>query len=204
LVWVARFSNLVILALSLFLLTKLRSIQTAWTASLLLGAGMGLPLLLRWLWWRMTAASELAAILSSLISAPLLMLYVPTENMRLLLMTTTTGITAITVALLFPPLIASHLCEFYRKVRPPGFWSPVSTALGEDENRAFTRLVRGGTQTLCAVVAVFSLLVALGTLMMRSPAPSWFPFRTLWVTLLLALSGTATWFVTRVSRKEEL
>lgn len=204
LVWVARASNLLILALSLILLTKLRSIQAAWTASLLLGAGMGVPLLLRWLWWRMTAASELVAILSSLISAPLLMLYVPMESTRLLLMTITTALAAITVTLLFPPTISTGLIDFYRKVRPPGFWGPVSAVLGEDRKRAFARLVRGGSQTFWAVVAVFSALVALGTLILQSPAPSWFPWSTPWVILLLGLSGFAAWFVRKAATEEEL
>jgi hypothetical protein len=65
LVWVARLSNLFILGLSLVVLTRLTSIQSAWKMSLLLGAGMGGPLLLRWLWWRANAAAELLAIVVS-------------------------------------------------------------------------------------------------------------------------------------------
>ncbi len=53
LVWVARSSNLLILGIALAIMTQLSSIQAAWHASLLLGAGMGVPLVLRWFWWRM-------------------------------------------------------------------------------------------------------------------------------------------------------
>jgi len=96
------------------------------------------------------------------------------------------------------------LIDFYRKVHPPGFWGPVSAALGEDRQRAFARLVRGGALTFGAVVAVFSALVALGTLILKSPAPSWFPWRTPWVILLLGLSGAAAWFVRKAATEEEL
>jgi Na+/proline symporter len=73
LVWVARLSNLAILAAALAIMTQLSSIQTAWQASLLLGAGMGVPLVLRWLWWRMTAWGEIGAIAASSVLAPLLL-----------------------------------------------------------------------------------------------------------------------------------
>ncbi|MDQ3365863.1 MAG: sodium transporter, partial [Myxococcota bacterium] len=73
LVWVARGANLVILAIALVVMTRLGSIATAWKTSLLLGAGMGGVLVLRWLWWRVTAWGELAAILASGILAPVLL-----------------------------------------------------------------------------------------------------------------------------------
>ncbi len=87
LVWVARASTLGVLAIALLLMTRLDSIQTAWHASLLLGAGMGVVLVLRWLWWRLTAAGELATIVASSLLAPLLLTLLPDrEALRLLLM----------------------------------------------------------------------------------------------------------------------
>ena len=65
LVRVARGSNFLILAIALVLMTQISSIQTAWKISLLFGAGMGGILVLRWLWWRVTAVGEIAAISSS-------------------------------------------------------------------------------------------------------------------------------------------
>ena len=62
LVWVARFANLVILLIALLIIPFLSSIQKAWQISLLLGSGIGMTLVLRWIWWRMNAWGELASI----------------------------------------------------------------------------------------------------------------------------------------------
>lgn len=118
LVWVARGSNLLILALSLVVLSQLKSIQSAWSASLLLGAGMGVPPLLRWLWWRMSAASELAAIAASLLAAPLLLWCVPSDPQRMLIMMLLTAFAAIAVALRWPPQISPELQAFYLRLVP--------------------------------------------------------------------------------------
>ena len=46
---------------------RLDSIQEAWKASLLLGAGVGVILVLRWVWWRMNAIGELSALIADTI-----------------------------------------------------------------------------------------------------------------------------------------
>ena len=102
LVWVARGSNLLILALSLVVLTQLRSIQSAWSISFALRSRHGAPLLLRWLWWRVSAACELAAVAASLVTAPLLLHFVSGEALRLLWMTLITSSTVLVVAWAFP------------------------------------------------------------------------------------------------------
>ena len=52
LVRVARGANVAILAIALLVMTQLTSINQAWQTSLLMGSGMGVVLVLRWLWWR--------------------------------------------------------------------------------------------------------------------------------------------------------
>lgn len=76
LVWVARASNVCILLIALAIMSQLSSIQTAWQTSLLLGSGMGVMLVLRWLWWRINAWGELACIAASLVLAPALLILV--------------------------------------------------------------------------------------------------------------------------------
>ncbi len=56
LVWVARLSKAAILLLALAILPNLSSIQRAWHTSLLLGAGVGVILVLRSIWWPVAAA----------------------------------------------------------------------------------------------------------------------------------------------------
>ena len=67
LVWVARVASLLILLLALAIMTQLGSIRTAWQVSLLLGGGMGVLLVLRWFWWRITAWGEIAAVAAAVL-----------------------------------------------------------------------------------------------------------------------------------------
>jgi Na+/proline symporter len=188
LVWVARASNLLILALALAILTQLRSIESAWKLSLLLGAGMGAPLVLRWLWWRMTAGAELAAIAVSSLLAPLLLFAVADEGARMLLVTLASTGAAVAVSLRGPREPSAGLVEFYRRARPPGFWGPVARACGEDASRARLELRRGLVATGAAALAVFCLVVGVGSALVGSPAPSAFPWPAAWIPALLALA----------------
>jgi Na+/proline symporter len=185
LVWVARTSNLIVLALSIAILTRLTSIESAWKTSLLLGAGMGGPLLLRWLWWRMTAAAELAAIAVSSLLAPLLLWSVDGEGARMLLVSLASTSAAALVSLASPGESMDRLCAFYRRVRPPGFWGPVALACGESPGRARESLRRGALATAGVSLAIFCLLVGVGSWLVGSPAPTWFPWRGPWIAGLL-------------------
>jgi solute:Na+ symporter, SSS family len=186
LVRVARLSNLLILSIALVILTRLDSIQSAWQASLLLGAGMGIPLILRWLWWRVTAAAELAAIAASTVCAPLLLQRVDGDGERMLLMTGITSAIAVATSLFGPAEPAETLNAFYRRVRPPGFWGPIARACGEDPRSCARRLRVGVEKTVAASLALFCLLVGIGTWLVGSPAPIWLPWRAAWVAILLA------------------
>jgi SSS family solute:Na+ symporter len=193
LVWVARLSNFAILAVALVIMTRLSSIQVAWQASLLLGAGMGVPLVLRWLWWRMTAWGELGAIAASSVLAPLLLWLVPGEQEALRLLLMATGATGIGVALSLAlgPEPPAKLQAFYRRVRPPGFWAPVARALGEDPGADLQRLTRGLALTALASTAHVCPLVGLGSWLAGSPAPTWWPLpASAWIASLL-LAGAA-------------
>jgi Na+/proline symporter len=189
LVWVARASNLLILALALAILTQLTSIQSAWKMSLLLGAGMGGPLVLRWIWWRVTAAAELGAILVSSSLAPVLLWGVRDEGARMLLMTLASTGAAVAISLRSSVEPSDAVLEFYRRVRPPGFWGPAARACGESPERSLERLRRGLLTTAGVALAVFCLLVGVGTWLFDSPSPTWFPWREPWIAALLALSA---------------
>jgi solute:Na+ symporter, SSS family len=185
LVWVARLSNLLVLSLSILILTQLESIQAAWKTSLLLGAGMGVPLILRWLWWRVTAGGELAAIAVSILLAPLLLWHVEGEGARVLWMTlATTGI-VIGAALRSPVTPSEGVKEFYRRVQPPGFWGPVARACGDEPSLAVARLRAGLVLTASTTLAIFCLLVGAGSWLFGSPPPAWFPSQGAWTAGLM-------------------
>ena len=98
LVWVARGANVVILVIALVIMTQLTSINQAWQTTLLFGAGLGVVLVLRWIWWRMNAWAEIAAMLVSLVAAPLLMAYLADDQQALRLLLAATVSTAAALA----------------------------------------------------------------------------------------------------------
>jgi Na+/proline symporter len=185
-VWVARVSNLLILGIALGIMTRLSSIQVAWQLSLLLGAGMGVPLVLRWLWWRINAWGEIGAIAASLALAPFLLAYVPAEReaLRLLLMALASTGAGIAASLLTAPEPLAGLRAFYERVGPPGFWGPVGSP-GDAG-----RLWRGLAATGLAALSIFALLTGAGSWLVRSPAPTWFPSQPAFVACLL-VTGAA-------------
>ena len=191
LVWVARSSNVVILAIALLVMTRLSSIQTAWQASLLLGAGMGAMLLLRWFWWRINAWGELAAIVVSAVLAPILLAALPGDHeaLRLLLVALLSTVAGVAASLVTPAEPAEQLCAFYRRARPPGYWGPVATECGGVPRADAERLARGLAATACASACVFSLLTALGTWLVSGTPPIWCDRREVWVASLLVVAA---------------
>ncbi|GJL56487.1 MAG: sodium transporter [Nitrospirales bacterium] len=182
LVWIARAANLLILALALVIVPGLASIQTAWQMSLLLGAGIGTTLILRWIWWRMNAWGELASIAGSMSLAPLL-IWNPAdtdEAQRMLMMALGATLVSVLTALLTPPESQAHLQKFYRRARPPGFWGPIATACGVPPQETHTRLWKALVTTALSALSLFSILIGVGSFFAHSPSPSWFPWDTGW------------------------
>jgi Na+/proline symporter len=178
LVWVARLAGPLVMLVSLAVMAVLGSIQAAWHASLLLGAGLGIPLWLRWLWRRANAWGELAAIGASALAAPALLAGVDGEAARLLAMAAIGTGAAVAASLATRPEDAARLDAFYARVAPPGLW-------GTAEAR--TRLRVGLAGTVCAAVTLFAALVAAATLLVGAPAPPGVP-RAAWIVGLLALA----------------
>lgn len=190
LVWVARGANIGLLAIALLIMFHLSSIQTAWKISLLFGAGMGVMLVLRWLWWRITAVGELTAIGVSCVLAPILLLTVPDshEALRLLLVAGVSSGAGIWASLRTARADDTRLQAFYRQVRPPGFWGPQQQALGQTAQHERRRLGRTLLAVVSAALSVFLLLTGLGSWLFSSPAPRWFPWRSVWLVVLPILS----------------
>jgi solute:Na+ symporter, SSS family len=188
LVWVARAANLGILAIALAVMTRLGSIATAWQASLLLGAGMGGVLVLRWIWWRLTAWGELSAIAASAVLAPILLAATPDgadgEALRLLTMFVASTATGALVSVVGPRPPVPGLVAFYQRARPPGFWAPIARAAGDATPDGVGRLARGLACVATGALSLFSLLTVAGSLITGSAPPPWFPYRTAWLVLV--------------------
>jgi solute:Na+ symporter, SSS family len=186
LVLVARLSNLLILGIALVIMANLGSIQTAWFLSLLFGAGMGAVLVLRWLWERINMWSELAAMATSLVVAPILLITTDAEWLRLAVMALATTTTAIGVTWLSPRTDAAVLAGFYERVRPVGFWTATARAAGESGRAPLLRLRNGLIAAALTGLSLFLLLYGVGGSLVLSPHRSagW-PLAALVIGLLL-------------------
>jgi solute:Na+ symporter, SSS family len=188
LVVVARLSNLLIVIIALVITANLGSIQAAWFISLLFGAGMGSVLVLRWVWERINLWSELTAIVTSLVVAPLLLVLLGTspvdEWRRLGIMALVTTLAAIAVTLVTPRTDPRVLHAFYRRVRPVGFWLETAAKAGDDP-RAPIRALLGRLRAVGLTAAsLFLALVGVGRLLIAPPDAS-----AIWTWSLLLGGG---------------
>jgi Na+/proline symporter len=176
LVVAARISNVLILVIALAVMANLESIQTAWFLSLLFGAGMGAVLVLRWLWERINLWSEIAAIVTSLITAPLLLWFLGTgkdlEWVRLGTMALTTTVAAVGITFVTPATDEGVLRRFYERVRPLGFWRKTARAFGHSPTAPRRALARRLWAMTLTALSLFFLLIGLGRLLIPPPGAS--------------------------------
>ena len=189
LVWVARGANVLILVIALAIMTQLTSINQAWQTTLLFGAGLGIILVLRWIWWRVNAWAEITAMVVSSVAAPILMLSLDDDQqaLRLLIVATVSTVAALAAVWIKGPEDADHLRAFYERVRPVGFWGPIARASGTDEAAGPRQLWRSLGATVLCSLSVFCWLVGAGTWLIGSPSPVWLPSRPVWIGALLLL-----------------
>lgn len=191
LVVVARLSNILIITIALIIMANLGSIQKAWYISLLLGAGMGSVLVLRWTWERINLWSEFAAMAISLIVASLLLFtivgeWLNEEWQRLLIMSVTSTATVIIVTLLTPTTNEKILNNFYQRVYPPGFWNRTTARLGLDQGLPIRTLKEGAYLVITTAATIFLLLVGIGKFLLPVPEASFFP-ALLYIALGIAI-----------------
>ena len=113
---------MVIASLLTFALT---TAQASFNLLLSVGAGTGLIYLLRWYWWRISAWSEIAAMVSSFAVAVAFFVAVRSgatiaANTSLLITIAVTTVVWLATTYLTAPTDRKTLVSFYRLVRPPG------------------------------------------------------------------------------------
>ena len=126
-----RLATVLLFVLSSALVFALDTAQGSFNIILQIGGGTGLLYLLRWFWWRVNAWCEIVAMISSFLTAVVLL--VLTRNgmdigtsQQLIIVIAVTTVCWMLTAFLGPATDPAVLVNFYRKVRPfgPG-WAPV-------------------------------------------------------------------------------
>ena len=170
---VGRAATILLFLASIIVTSQLSSVEKAWKFLLAMGAGTGLVLILRWYWWRISAWSEISAMIVSFLASLVFMNVVPPRfaagdpNADAWIMIGTVAVTTVTWVLatfLTKPEPDAVLDSFYRRVRPGGpGWRRVSERLGYGRES-----IPGGalawTNWIAGIVAVYCTLFGLGKL----------------------------------------
>ncbi len=166
-VLVGRVMSLVFAFAAVFMATRISSVEAAWKFVAALGSGMGLPVLLRWIWWRVNAQAEIFGALGSLVVTAGLSLWAPDLKYEYLLGSAVfAGAVSSLVAIFhFGPPDLEVLRAFHSRVKPPGFWGPVAEASGGGEGAPLGRM---GAAWFLGAVALVAAIFAPGHLLLGS------------------------------------
>ncbi|MES2124592.1 MAG: sodium transporter [Gemmatimonadota bacterium] len=119
---VARVMVVVFAILAVLVAMQIETIEQAWKWVAALGAALGAPTLLRWVWWRVTAFAELAGAVAGLgVAAVGAVVALPYEQQLLWIAGVSLCATLVGI-LLGPRASMTHAAGFAAMVRPPGFW----------------------------------------------------------------------------------
>ena len=120
---VARSAVILFVLLAILVSARIDTIAQAWKWMATLGAALGLPTLLRWIWWRVNASGEIGAMLAGLSVGTALALFtdVPYE-IRLIWVAAASLTGLIAGMLLGPPTAQEKLRQFVETVQPSGVW----------------------------------------------------------------------------------
>jgi Na+/proline symporter len=161
-------------------------IRTVFRLVIAIGTGPGLVLILRWYWWRINAAAELAAMVGGLLVG-LITTFVPGFNeffsdfgFKLVIISAITGIIWISAMLLTPPESEETLEKFYLRVRPAGIgWKTQQQKTGV---LPIQNLGQDILKVLAGILVLFGSMLAMGGFLLLQSL-------TGWVSLIIAVMG---------------
>ena len=222
-VLMARLASVVVLLIGTLFANLTDSIRDLFIFFLAFLGGLGPVYILRWLWWRITALTEIAAMLTSALSSTLITLVLLPPGQasawyhieyywdlgvlsdqgllsgpgRALVVTGCSMLAALATLLLTRRPDPKSSVEFYRRTRPIGFWGPVRALCPE------VKSIRGETVpaivgSLGGVGMLFGLTLGIGfALLDQRTQLGYCALTTLAGTLLMR------WAYTRLSTDTE-
>ena len=131
----SRLASLVIVLLALLFSLTISNINEIWGwITMGIGAGMFIPQVIRWYWWRFngygfaigTAVGMVAAVLTKAFGGPI------AEYNSFLIASGSSLVGCILGTYLTPPTESAVLSNFYKVTRPFGFWGSVRTEIPPD------------------------------------------------------------------------
>lgn len=186
LVMVGRIASVVVTVFGAIAALYATDVRTVFRLVIAIGTGPGLVLILRWFWWRINAAAELAAMLSGFFIGLISSIYPAFNNIfpdfgyQLLFISTVTAIIWLTVMFLTPPESDAILDEFYLRVQPGGMgWRRQRERTGiiptQDLGRDILKVLAGS-------LLLFGSMLGIGGFLLLQPL-------TGWICLIMAVIG---------------
>lgn len=193
LVLAGRLASVLVTALGAVAAFYSQDVTTVFRLVIAIGTGPGLVLILRWFWWRINAAAELAAMVAGflvgLVTTVVPILTIPDFGLRLLTTTLITMVIWVTAMLATPPESDDTLDTFYTKVRPGG--------PGWERQRQRTGLWPAQSLSYDLLKALAALLLLLGAMLGVGGFLLYQPL-TGWVWLIVAVGGG--WWLRRLGK----
>ena len=171
-VQVARWASVAVMLLAGLLAYQADSISDLFLFFLAFLGGVGPIYILRWLWWRVRASTEIVAMLASA-SATVGLTFIEYEwslgplspggqlaaEGRLVLVVCISAACALASLVVTRAPDPAQLVTFYRRVRPIGWWGPVQSLAGVEPRRGLTGIFVG---VLGGLAATYGLMFGTG------------------------------------------
>lgn len=184
---VGQLTSVLLLVLGVITALISDSIGAVFRLVIAIGSGPGVVLVLRWFWWRVNAAAELAAMLCGfavgLVTSLLPLVRIEDYGLRLMVITAASALVWLTVMWRTPPESDAVLERFVRQVRPPGpGWALLRRRYQVTPLESFAAMSRR-FGLACAVL--FGGLIGIGGFLLHQQFSGWMGIAVLCVAVLL-------------------
>ncbi len=151
------------------------SIGTVFRLVIAIGSGPGVVLVLRWFWWRVNAAAELAAMLCGfivgLLTSVLPLVRIEDYGLRLAVITGVSAMVWLSAMLLSPPESEAVLETFIRQVQPPGpGWARLRQRFQVEPQERLSTLL---ACFVCSCGMLFGGLIGIGGFLLHQQFSGW-------------------------------
>ena len=151
------------------------SIGTVFRLVIAIGSGPGVVLVLRWFWWRVNAAAELAAMLCGfivgLLTSVLPLVRIEDYGLRLAVITGVSAVVWLSAMFLSPPESEAVLETFIRQVQPPGpGWARLRQRFQVDPQERLSTLL---ARFVCSCGMLFGGLIGIGGFLLHQQFSGW-------------------------------
>ena len=184
LVFAGRVASVLVTVLGAIAAFIATDVATVFRLVIAIGTGPGLVLILRWFWWRINAAAELAAMIGGFtvgfLTSVVPVLTIDNFGQRLFVTSLITTVFWVVAMLITPPESDETLDAFYTKVRPGGpGWKKQRDRTGILPQQNMNLDIQ---KVLAALLLLFGAMFAVGGFLLLQSL-------TGWVSLIIAVGG---------------